>query len=466
MIGGFWVKREYNEFDWADVESASPIAMFQIKWNLPERYIDACGKMQVVPFYGLPYRIEGGGIRFFSRGWGWYRRDDVILLKRWLEKFAGLGACIKEDGSPWKLTKGEMGRLGTDDKFYLIDLIEARLFYPADDERPFAFVPEEFKKRKLIDEEYQRTGLYNIGEKVIKLGLNGLSGKVAQSVGGSQTKPPSCYNVHYASAIRAGTRRAIGEAALQAPHDIVQFCTDATFSKVPLRLEEGKELGQWGREVVHDLLTVQSGVYSYLEGEEIDNKTRGFAAGNVVSMGDADLEAIERRMELEGVPVQVRKMMTFREALLKKVPDAWKQAAFKADGTVNGSPEIVLMLRTFKTAGAAVASLNQFDLIGRWASVPKKLSVHTPGPKRRLLMPDDCDGDAERVFRMYWTHGGVEAARCHQLVPTAPARPEGDTWNVMSRPHIPKWYEGQVQLDNDWVSEEDLESEEIALGDQ
>jgi hypothetical protein len=78
-------------------------------------------------------------------------------------------------------------------------LSEARLFYPANDERPFAFVPAEFEKRKLIEAEYRRTGKYNIGEKVIKLG-------------GSETKPPRCYNVHYASAIRAGTQLAIEKA--------------------------------------------------------------------------------------------------------------------------------------------------------------------------------------------------------------------------------------------------------------
>jgi hypothetical protein len=61
---------------------------------------------------------------------------------------------------------------------------------PGNNERPFVFVPAEFEKRKLTCAENDRTGQYNIGEKVIKLGLSGLSGKVAQSIGGSETKPP------------------------------------------------------------------------------------------------------------------------------------------------------------------------------------------------------------------------------------------------------------------------------------
>lgn len=117
------------------------------------------------------------------------------------------------------------------------------------------------------------------------------------------------------------------------------------------------------------------------------------------------------------------------------------------------------------TAGAAVASRDRFALMGRWAHVPKKLSVHTPGPKRRLLDPADCDGDAERVGRMYWSVG-QDSARCHELVPTAPARPEGNPWKTMSLPHVPKWYEGETTLTNDWASEEDYDSEEILMGDR
>ena len=37
---------------------------------------------------------------------------------------------------------------------------------------------------------------------------------------------------------------------------------------------------------------------------------------------------------------------------------------------------------------------------------------------------------------------------------------------VMSRPHIPKWYEGEAELTNDWAMEEDLDSEDILMGDQ
>jgi hypothetical protein len=464
MVGGVWEKKEFGKFDWADIAEASVLSMFQIRWDLPERYIDAHGHMRVAPFFALPYRIEGGAIRFFSRGWGWYFKDEALYLKRWLETFAALGACINSDGSPYHISEPVADRLIAEPvarvRGYCAYLVEARLFHPANSERPFSFVPEVFAKRKAILAENARTGQYDIAEWVLKTELNGISGKVAQSVGGSETKPPGSYNVFYAGAIRAGTRRSIGEAGLQAPHEVVQFCTDAVFSKVPLVLNEGKELGQWEVETVHDLLTVQSGIYSSRKGDNAANKSRGF------NMGSVDLTVIEARLEKEGVPDIKRKMMAFREMLITKVPAAWKHAAINPDGKVNQAPTIGMTLRTFMTAGSAVASLERFELIGRWADVPKNMNVHTPGPKRRLLEPEDCDGDAEHVARLYWSLPGRDAARCHELVETAPARPESDTWNVMSGPHIPKWYEGSCVLVNDWAMEEDLESEEILLGDQ
>jgi hypothetical protein len=98
MVDGFWVKREMGEFDWIDVEAAQPVSLIKVRCHLPERYIDANGRMQVPPFYPLPYRLESGAIRFYSLGLGWYFVDDVIFAKRWLETFARLGACVHGTG--------------------------------------------------------------------------------------------------------------------------------------------------------------------------------------------------------------------------------------------------------------------------------------------------------------------------------------------------------------------------------
>jgi GNAT superfamily N-acetyltransferase len=87
--------------------------------------------------------------------------DEVVFLRRWLETFARLGACVNPDGRPRRPSRAEADRLIVDplarSRGYAAELIEARLFYPGSDEKPFAFVPETFERRKLICAENKRT---------------------------------------------------------------------------------------------------------------------------------------------------------------------------------------------------------------------------------------------------------------------------------------------------------------------
>jgi hypothetical protein len=102
-----------------------------------------------------------------------------------------------------------------------------------------------------------------------------------------------------------------------------------------------------------------------------------------------DLQALKLRMEAKELPaVEIPKrallcsLAVAMEAIagaqhrhLAGAAERGERIGGDAGGTpksrsANASPEIELMLRTFITAG------------GRWANVPKKLSVHTRGPKR------------------------------------------------------------------------------------
>src|SRR5215831_15511989 len=92
----------------------------------------------------------------------------------------------------------------------------------------------------------KKSGAYDITEKNIKLCLNSLYGKTAQSIGGSEHEPPMTACPWYAGAITAGTRRAVLEAALHAPNDVVQFMTDGVhFTRPVPELVLGKNLGEW-----------------------------------------------------------------------------------------------------------------------------------------------------------------------------------------------------------------------------
>jgi hypothetical protein len=119
--------------------------------------------------------------------------------------------------------------------------------------RPFKVLRELYARRraikdrietrnKVIDEENKvrkkkgETELpyeYDITEKVLKLILNSVYGKLAQFVGSSK-KVPNCANPYYAAAITAYCRRRLLEAALIDPRAIVFFATDGILATHPL----------------------------------------------------------------------------------------------------------------------------------------------------------------------------------------------------------------------------------------
>jgi hypothetical protein len=262
--------------DWGEVETSSKISAFFIRWRLPVFYVDrSSGEVRGVPFFPLPYRLKGGGILFCSEGSGWYMRDEAIAAKRYLETFAELGLPgVGADGLPCDIAPEvakkiapclgfkRLPRRAKDHGLNL--LITEAAFFEADDtqKRPYAFIPELYDERARLRREEPG----NVPEQNIKLSLNSLSGKAAQSVGGNETAPPRTACPWYAAATTAGTRRRVMEAALQNPHVIVQFSTDGVVSLAPLDLDIGEGLGQWEAKRVAPgtpSVFLQSGLYTY-----------------------------------------------------------------------------------------------------------------------------------------------------------------------------------------------------------
>ena len=66
----------------------------------------------------------------------------------------------------------------------VFEIEEAWIFEPGDggraNQKPFEFVRDLFQKRRMIKEEADRAGRYDIREKTIKLPLNSIYGKLAQ----------------------------------------------------------------------------------------------------------------------------------------------------------------------------------------------------------------------------------------------------------------------------------------------
>jgi hypothetical protein len=221
----------------AIVEASSILSMFKIRFQFPtyERYDPDARKAVFIPFYPLPYRDKRGGILFPASGYGWYMRDDVLAAIAWLERF--VPDYPRPRSKHHRMTAFEI------EETWVLD---ARA-----NQKPFEFVRDLFLKRRTIKEEADRAGRYDIREKTIKLCVNSIYGKLAQSVGGDG-EAPSVANPYYAAATTAYCRLRLIEAALIDPHAIVFLATDGIVSTRSLeglarakKAGEPVDLGDW-----------------------------------------------------------------------------------------------------------------------------------------------------------------------------------------------------------------------------
>lgn len=134
------------------------------------------------------------------------------------------------------------------------EILEAWTFVPSCQHRPFSFVPDYFERRAQWKREKDQR------EKVFKLVLNSLYGKVCQRVG----KRPF-HSWVWASMITSGCRARLLEGMRHDPWHVRMVTTDALYSSVPLPLEIGSQLGQWESSEITDVLLVQPGFFTSQE---------------------------------------------------------------------------------------------------------------------------------------------------------------------------------------------------------
>jgi hypothetical protein len=247
-----------------DIRSAYPAAMTHlpnldgVTWNyINRRHGHESYKYDVMP-YGL-YHVE-------------YRGDYVPI------------------GSlPWRSAKGNIyfphwangWYWGVEIPLHMVQYItECWEPYGITDERPFAFVAEMYRQRAALKVAKQPHQL------ALKLALNSLYGKLAQSKGAQYDKhkgwaKPPFHQIMWAGWITAYTRRMIRDAmSATDPANIVAAETDSVFSLVPLDLPLGTALGQWDCTELEDLVYLQSGVSLVKSEGDWQFKTRGFTMRN------------------------------------------------------------------------------------------------------------------------------------------------------------------------------------------
>jgi hypothetical protein len=220
----------HTKFEWTNEYVRDSHSLWLVRWRDNEN-----------PWSPFPYRTPNGEhIRYFASGTGYYYGSEVesaLRLDSDIEVIGGF-RCICEC-----------------------------------DERPFKWIEDYYLARQ----EMKRN--HDFAEIIIKLGLNSVYGKLAQSKG----KSPRWQNFIWAGMITSGTRAMLMDAVARNPTAVFKLSTDAVFSTEPLDLPLGNELGQWKPTQLEDLLVLGNGIYHSPTLDEngipIASKNRGYLKG-------------------------------------------------------------------------------------------------------------------------------------------------------------------------------------------
>lgn len=170
-------------------------------------------------------RLTPGSINYPLSGKGWYYTPEI-------------DAAIRYWGDKVTVLKG-------------VEIV------PLCDDKPFQWVTDLYYRRQQLKKEG------NAAQRVLKLGINALYGKTAQSIG-HKDNPPKYANLVWAGIITSGTRAQVYHAIMSKPDSIVSCATDGIVSLEPLELEVSSKLGDWEHGTVDELWIYQPGVASYI----------------------------------------------------------------------------------------------------------------------------------------------------------------------------------------------------------
>lgn len=217
-----------------DSPPVTPGSLYHLEWDFLT--------WPVVSFYPLPFRRPDGTISFFPKGRGWFHSPEYELVR----DLPG------------------------------VKVREAFIFHPATDDKPFQWVREMYDLRR----EWKQAGRGE--EKILKLGLNSLYGKMVQQLGYSKERGlPPYHQLEWGGYVTSWCRAMLYRAASTDSDAIIGFETDGILSTCPLRVDLGDGLGEWGVERYDGVTYCQPGVYWLLRDGEWTPKHRGFDPGTL-----------------------------------------------------------------------------------------------------------------------------------------------------------------------------------------
>lgn len=225
--------------EWKVSNDQSPLSILHVRWNC-ERQLPRFG-----PF---PYRSADGSICYPLSGEGWYWGKEVQAAKRLYPR--------------------------------QVHILSGFRFVPSCNHKPFAFIHEYYMQRRLMKGDF--------GQIILKLGLNSLYGKCAQSVGGKvigKTEDgkfiharPTYQSFVWAGMITSGTRARILD--MIRIENVVSIATDGvvidrSVVSVP-HIGDSIELGHWSLKPIRDCSLMQNGLYRYSYQDTVVTRARGF----------------------------------------------------------------------------------------------------------------------------------------------------------------------------------------------
>lgn len=271
---------------WAHYEQGerAPVkrwGLYRVRWSLN-------ATADFYPFYPFCFRNDDGSIYYPPEGESWAWGPEVLAYQRHADKLPDLR----------------------------VEILEAYVLEQWRQASPLDWVRELYELRR----QWKAEG--NAAEWALKLGINSLYGKLAQTVGWNANRKPPFYQLEWAGLITSYTRAYLFDMAMQNPHAIIMFATDGIYATEPLEMDVGDGLGQWEESIHAGITTVQAGVYFVTDdGENWRTWSRGYNPGELSR--DAIIAGWNAGTESLGIPQS--RFVTLGSALTgKSIAKDWR----------------------------------------------------------------------------------------------------------------------------------------------
>lgn len=233
------------------------------------------------PWGPFPFRDPDGTILYPMHGEGWY----------WMPEVA------EADGA------GGM-----------VNVKEAWSFMQECDHKPFEWIADVYAER-------QRIGKGSKG-KVLKLGMNSLYGKMAQSVG-----QPRFASSVYAGYITSRVRAVMANICSRYPDNVVMVATDGiyldceitSYGRPIVEVGSAAPLGAWEHQAFPDMFLVKPGIYFTSDGAKV--KTRGVPRWQLDAKRDELVKAWKTDALAGEVTIERTQFVGARMATMQNAPE-------------------------------------------------------------------------------------------------------------------------------------------------